>query len=292
MSRLFVFIQYLLPHHGLSRLTGFFASGRFLKNSLIRLFVRRYKVDLSEAEISEVSDFENFNAFFTRALKPGARPLALESQGVLCPADGAVSEIGAIEEDRILQAKGRYYTTAQLLGDEEMAEQFYGGSFATIYLSPRDYHRVHMPLEGKLIKTLYVPGKLFSVNRVTANNVENLFARNERLVCLFETPAGAMAVVLVGAMIVAGIETVWAGQVCPNRERNIKETDYLNHSPPVQLATGAELGRFKLGSTAIVLFEPDSVQLEASLTADVPVQMGQLLARYSQQEESERLAKD
>lgn len=287
MSRLFIFLQYLLPHHGLSRLTGFFARGSFLKNSLIRLFIKRYKVDLSEAEIFDVNDFENFNAFFTRALKPGARPLSQESQAVLCPADGAVSEIGPIEEDRILQAKGRYYTTAQLLGDEQLAERFYGGSFATIYLSPRDYHRVHMPLEGTLVKTLYVPGKLFSVNRVTANNVENLFARNERLVCLFETPAGTMAVVLVGAMIVAGIETVWAGQVCPNREHAIKVTDFLDHSPPIQLATGAELGRFKLGSTAIVLFEPNSVQLETSLAADTPVQMGQLLARYNERTKSD-----
>lgn len=280
MSRLFIFLQYLLPHHLLSRITGRIARGRFLKNTLISLFIKRYNVDLSQAVSSDIEEFENFNAFFTRALKPGARPLAAESSAVVCPADGSISEIGAIDKDRILQAKGRYYTVGDLLADEEYADRFTGGSFATVYLSPRDYHRVHMPIEGRLLKTLYVPGKLFSVNRVTADSVPKLFARNERLVCLFDTPAGAMALVLVGAMIVAGIETVWAGEVCPNRESSIKQTDFASHTPPVQLATGAEMGRFKLGSTAIVLFEPGAVDLETNLVANSPVQMGQLLGRY------------
>ncbi len=282
MSRLFVILQYLLPQHGLSRLLGKFAEGQFLKNQLIRVFIRRYKVDLSEAEITEPTQFENFNAFFTRALKAGSRPLATDPNAVICPADGSISEIGNIEEDRILQAKGRHYTVAQLLADEEDAKQFFGGSFATVYLSPRDYHRVHMPLEGRLLKTIYVPGKLFSVNQVTAASVPNLFARNERLVCLFDTPVGKMALVLVGAMVVAGIETVWAGQACPAATRESKHTDYTQTNPPLQLARGAEMGRFKLGSTAIVLFEAGAVALDNSLTAGTATRMGQQIALASE----------
>ncbi len=279
MSRLFILLQYLLPQHLLSRVMGKLASGKFLKNTLIKLFIRRYRVDMSQAEISAIQEFENFNTFFTRALKPGARPLAQDPNAILCPADGAISGIGAIEQDRLPQAKGRYYTIAELLADESYATKFEGGCFATVYLSPRDYHRVHMPLEGRLIKTLYVPGKLFSVNRVTADSIPNLFARNERLVCIYDTPVGSMALVLVGAMIVAGIETVWAGEVCPNKERSVKAADFSAHSPPVQLATGAEMGRFKLGSTVIVLFEPGAVVMEPQLNVDSSVQMGQVLAK-------------
>lgn len=281
MSRLFVLFQYLLPHHGLSRLLGKFAEGRFLKNTLIALFIKRYKVDLSEAKITDHREFENFNAFFTRELKDAARPLVSEPDAVLCPADGSISEIGSIEEDRIVQAKGRSYTIAQLLANNDDAGHFVGGSFATIYLSPKDYHRVHMPLQGSLLHTIYVPGQLFSVNQVTVDSVPNLFARNERLVCLFETPAGKMALVLVGAMVVAGIDTVWSGQVCPAPVRKLQRTDYGETTPPLQLARGAEMGRFKLGSTAIVLFEAGAVSLEASLEAGVATRMGQLLGRMN-----------
>lgn len=279
MSRLFVFLQYILPHHGLSRITGCLAGGSFLKNVLIKAFAKHYQVNLAEAEIEDPEKFENFNAFFTRALKSGARPLSSEENAILCPADGAISEIGMIEEDRILQAKGQYYTVANLLADKEVARHFEGGNFATVYLSPRDYHRVHMPLAGRLIKSIYVPGKLFSVNRVTADSVPDLFARNERLVCLFETDAGLMAVVLVGAMIVAGIETVWSGHVCPRKHKQLQVEDYSGGKRKVVLATGAELGRFKLGSTAIVLFEPGATTLHSELQANSPVQMGQLLAK-------------
>lgn len=278
MPRLFIFLQYFLPHHGFSRITGWLAGGSFLKNVLIKAFASHYRVNLKEAEIEDPEQFENFNAFFTRALKSGARPLSNAENAILCPADGAISEIGKIEEDRILQAKGRYYSVADLLADKEAARHFEGGNFATVYLSPRDYHRVHMPLAGKLTKSIYVPGKLFSVNRVTADSVPDLFARNERLVCLFDTEAGLMAVVLVGAMIVAGIETVWSGQVCPRRPRQIRVEDYSGGERDVILETGAELGRFKLGSTAIVLFEPGAATLHSELQANSPVQMGQLLA--------------
>jgi phosphatidylserine decarboxylase len=269
----------LLPHHALSRLTGKFAEGRFAKNLLISLFISRYQVDLSDAENEDPEAFESFNAFFTRALKPAARPINDLPGAIVCPADGAISELGAIEEDRILQAKGRDYTVGQLLSDPELADSFTGGSFATVYLSPRDYHRVHMPTAGKLLRTIYVPGKLFSVNRTTADSVPDLFARNERLVCLFETANGLMGLVLVGAMIVAGIETVWSGQICPGPNKARKLTDFSQHSPPIELAKGEEMGRFKLGSTAIVLFEPNAVILDSALQADSPVRMGEHLAQ-------------
>ena len=282
MSRLFIFLQYLLPHNALSRLTGKFAEGRFAKNLLISLFISRYQVDLSDAENEDPEAFESFNAFFTRALKPTARPINDLPGAIVCPADGAISELGAIEEDRILQAKGRDYTVGQLLSDPELADSFTGGSFATVYLSPRDYHRVHMPTAGKLLRTIYVPGKLFSVNRNTADSVPDLFARNERLVCLFETTNGLMGLVLVGAMIVAGIETVWSGQICPGPNKARKLTDFSQHSPPIELAKGAEMGRFKLGSTAIVLFEPNAVILDSALQADSPVRMGEHVAQSTQ----------
>ena len=233
---------------------------------------------MSEAVIRDPAKFDNFNAFFTRALVPGARPIDASVGAVVCPADGAISELGRIDEGRILQAKGKHYTVTELLTDKE-SNRFIGGSFATVYLSPRDYHRVHMPLTGRLLRTIYVPGKLFSVNRLTADSVPRLFARNERLVCLFETDQGLMAVVLVGAMIVAGIQTVWEGQVCPGPLKSRLLTDYAGTAPPVELAKGAELGRFCLGSTAIVLFESDAVQLDPSLQTHSSVRMGQLLAQ-------------
>ena len=279
MSRLFIFLQYLLPHHALSRLTGKLAEGRFAKKLLISLFISRYQVDLSDAENEDPEAFESFNAFFTRALKPTARPINDLPGAIVSPADGAISELGAIKEDRILQAKGRDYTVGELLSDPALADSFTGGSFATVYLSPRDYHRVHMPAAGKLLRTIYVPGKLFSVNRTTADSVPDLFARNERLVCLFETANGLMVLVLVGAMIVAGIETVWSGQICPGPIKARKLTDFSRHSPTIELAKGAEMGRFKLGSTAIVLFEPNAVILDSALQADSPVRMGEHLAQ-------------
>ena len=280
MSSLFVLIQYLLPHHFLSRFVGFFAEGSFLKNFLIRRFIRRYKVDMSEAAISDPLEYPNFNTFFTRELKHGARPIDSDKDSVVCPADGAISALGLIHDDRILQAKGRDYLLSELLGgDQELAHEFRNGVFATIYLSPRDYHRVHMPLAGQLQKLIYVPGRLFSVNQATTNAVPNLFARNERAICVFNTEAGPMCVVMVGAMIVAGIETVWGGQVCPNiNSRSIRRTEYSDNEPPILLATGAELGRFKLGSTAIILFAPDAVSLSQNLAADCQVRMGQRLA--------------
>ena len=279
-QRLFILSQYLLPHHLLSRLIGCVAQCRisWIKNPLIKWFAKQYQVDMSQAQVEDLSAFEHFNAFFTRALKPGARPLDQTPGAVLCPADGAISQLGPIESGRVFQAKGHSFSVIELLGgDAERAAPFMGGQFATVYLSPKDYHRVHMPLAGTLTEMVYVPGRLFSVNQTTAENVPELFARNERVVCLFETERGPMAVVLVGAMIVASVETVWAGLVTPPK-RELKTTRYDEAArAPISLEKGAELGRFKLGSTAIVLFGPDQVQWAADLAAGSVVQMGQML---------------
>ncbi len=283
MKLLFILLQYLTPQHLLSRLVGCLAASEipWLKNTFIDLFRRRFDVDMSEALEEDPRAYPSFNAFFTRALKPDARPLDADPAALLCPADGFISQVGALGGDAILQAKGQYYSAQRLLGgDAALAAPFAGGHFATIYLSPRDYHRVHMPLAGRLVRTLYVPGDLFSVNQTTADNVPNLFARNERLVCLFETEAGPMAVVLVGAMIVAGIDTVWAGPVAPLGRRVI-DTDFAAPPAPVELARGAELGRFRLGSTAIVLLPNGSVEWRADAVAGSAVRMGTTLGRIT-----------
>jgi len=287
MSRLFVIFQYLLPQHLLSRAVGKLAQSHLLRRPFIRAFIKRYKVDLSQANIQDIEKFENFNAFFTRELQADARPIANSPGAIVCPADGAVSQLGDIEEGGLLQAKGRYYSCESLLGgDVEMAQLFQEGKFATIYLSPRDYHRVHMPMAGTLRKTVYVPGELFSVNQTTAESVANLFARNERLVCLFDTELGPMVVVLVGAMIVAGIDTVWAGQICPRKgKREIQTIDYSNWAPAIELPIGGELGSFRLGSTAIVLLPHGVMEFESSLEATSSVAMGQLLGQVAEAHE-------
>lgn len=282
LDRLLCLPQHLLPQHALSRLVGRLAESRnpWVKDRFIGWFARRYGVDLGEAAQPDPRAYPDFNSFFTRALRPAARPLPEPPGAVACPVDGVVSQAGAATGGRLLQAKGHEYTVEALLGGEpRLAAPFQGGSFATLYLSPRDYHRIHMPLDGRLVTMLHVPGRLFSVNPLTARGVPRLFARNERVVTLFETAAGPMAVVLVGAVIVASIETVWAGIVTPPSGREIRRWDY----PPgeVKLARGAELGRFRLGSTVIVLFGPDAVTLESSLASGAEVRMGQPLGWLS-----------
>ena len=233
---------------------------------------------MHEAKISDINQYKNFNDFFTRQLKDDARPVNQERDLIVSPADGAISESGPIQKDRLLQAKGQTFSAVDLLGGKvEHAEIFQDGCFITIYLSPRDYHRVHMPVAGTLQKTVYVPGKLFSVNQATANSVPNLFSRNERLVCFFDTDLGPMALVLIGAMIVAGIETVWSGKSCPNKH-GLLETDYVEHSPPIQLSKGSEMGRFQLGSTVILLFGPGAVVLNDELQSGYDVKLGEPLA--------------
>ena len=283
-DRLFILSQYLLPHHLLSRLAGCIAECRqpWFKNTFTGWFARRYQVDMSEAQVEDLTAYEHFNAFFTRALKDGIRPIATGDEAVVCPADGAISQLGAIEHGRLFQAKGHDFSlTALLGGDAERAAPFMGGQFATVYLSPKDYHRVHMPLTGTLREMVYIPGRLFSVNQTTAGNVPGLFARNERVACLFDTERGPMAVVLVGAMIVASIETVWAGLVTPPK-RELKTQRYdAAAREPITLQKGAELGRFKLGSTAIVLFGPDQVNWTEELAAGSSVRMGQQMAQHA-----------
>ncbi|MBS9404319.1 phosphatidylserine decarboxylase [Halomonas sp. TRM85114] len=249
-SKLFSLIQYPLPHHLLSRLTGRLAECRltWLKNALIKAFIKQFKVDMREAAEPDYTAYATFNDFFTRELKPDARPLG---EGLLSPADGTLSQFGAIEADHLLQAKGQRFSMADLLGgDAETARHYRGGSYANVYLSPSDYHRVHMPLGGTLTEMVYVPGRLFSVNSATTDHVPNLFARNERLVCHFDTEYGPMVVVLVGAMIVAAIETVWSGQVTPLSG----DVQRVRFDTPVRLEKGEEMGRFKLGSTVVMAF--------------------------------------
>jgi len=275
-DRLFILAQYLTPQQVLSRLVGLLAEARapWLKNRLIGWFVRRYQVDMREAQMEDPLAFDNFNAFFTRALKADARPLDETPGAILCPADGAVSQIGDIGHGRVFQAKGHSFSTHALLGgDSERAAPFLNGRFATIYLSPRDYHRVHMPISGTLREMIYVPGKLFSVNPLTASAVPDLFARNERVVCIFDTACGKMALVLVGAMIVASMETVWAGQVAP-LARGVRRFRY---DGPIHLQAGTELGRFRLGSTVILLFGEQQMDWSGELGTGSSVRMGQRL---------------
>lgn len=280
-EKMFVLLQHCLPQHLLSRLTGLLADSEipWLKSALIKHFINYFNVDMSEAIEPNYQHYASFNQFFTRALIANARPTDTTEKGIASPADGAISEIGHIDQDKILQAKGQNYSLTKLLGgDTSLSQTFTDGDFATIYLSPKDYHRVHMPLDGKLIKTIYIPGKLFSVNQTTANNVSNLFARNERLVCIFDTPAGPMAMILVGAMIVAGIATVWAGQATP-QTKHITTVDY---SQPIALNKGDEMGRFKLGSTVILLFANGRIHWDDAMSATKALQVGQYTGQYTE----------
>ncbi|MBN2700952.1 MAG: phosphatidylserine decarboxylase [Methylothermaceae bacterium] len=258
---LFALIQYPLPHHLLSRLMGKLTHCRryWLKNLLIRGFVRLYNVDMTEAASADPDDYACFNEFFIRALQPDVRPFPEDSKQVVSPADGTLSQVGSLTSEWLIQAKGKDYSVTALLGgDAELANPFENGEFATIYLSPSDYHRFHMPLDGTLKEMRHIPGRLFSVNESTAAAVDNLFGRNERVVCLFDTEAGPMAVVLVGALLVASIETVWHGVVTPPTTKEIRRWTYQEH--PVHLERGAELGRFHMGSTVILLFEQNAVR--------------------------------
>ena len=278
---LFVALQHMVPQHLISRLVGLVAASELksIKDPLINWFVKRYQVNLAEAKNQDVSQFKSFNDFFTRELMDGARELALGDNNWMCPVDGAVSQRGAINNGRIFQAKGHDFSALELLGGkEEFAQPFMNGQFTTIYLSPKDYHRIHMPCAGKLTDMVYVPGKLFSVNPVTTEQVPRLFARNERVVCLFDTDQGKMAMVLVGAMIVASIETTWAGQVAP-RTRKASFHNYQGNQG-IQLDQGAEMGRFKLGSTVVLLSERGDLKWDDQIDEGVPVRLGQPLATF------------
>lgn len=278
LDRLFALLLYVLPHHLLSELMYWLTRLEWapLKNLLIRQVIKLYKIDMGLAADPEPKHYPCFNAFFTRALRPDARPLATETDAVLCPVDGAVSQAGRIENGRIFQAKGQSFTLEELVGsDPEMTRAFEDGSFATIYLSPRDYHRIHMPLAGSLQQMTHVPGRLFSVSPSTTRTVPRLFSRNERVINLFQTEAGPMAVIMVGAIFVASMDTVWAGTVAPVH-RCIQSWDYTGKNlAPVALEKGAEMGRFNMGSTVVLLFGKDAVTWSDLLQPNWKVQMGQ-----------------
>jgi phosphatidylserine decarboxylase len=277
LGRLFVWFQYVLPQHALSRLIlrATRVRTRWFKNALVRGFLRLYTVDMTQAQQSDPLSFGSFNEFFTRALKADARPIAADPRDIACPVDGMISEAGTIDGNRLLQAKGRYYTLTDLLAGQPWASRFEGGSFATIYLAPFNYHRVHMPLRGELRSTVYVPGRLFSVNRVTALAVPRLFARNERVLTEFDGALGEFALVMVGALNVGSMATVWAGDITPAARR------VITLLPPqhVALDKGAELGRFNMGSTVILLFEAKRARWHAGVRAGASVRMGQSLGR-------------
>lgn len=272
-------LQHLLPKQALTAFAGVVAGwhGGHSTTALIRWFVRRYGVDMSEAENPDPAAYASFNAFFTRALKPGLRPLA-DAQ-LVCPVDGAISQFGGIDGQKIVQAKGRDYSATALLGgDAALAAHFHGGHFATLYLSPKDYHRVHMPCAGRLLRMAHVPGALYSVNPVTARGVAGLFARNERVVCVFDDVDGRpFAMVLVGATIVGSMATVWHGVVNPPRPGVVREWRYEER--PVELAQGAEMGRFLLGSTVVMLFPPGPLRFADRWAPGAPVRLGQAMAQ-------------
>ncbi|GGH63821.1 phosphatidylserine decarboxylase proenzyme [Comamonas phosphati] len=279
-DRLAVLSQYLLPKQALTAFMGRLARAQAggLTTAVIRRFIARYGVNMAEAAQPDPAAYASFNAFFTRALKDGARPLAQADW--ICPVDGAISQFGAIEGEQIFQAKGhRYSATALVGGDAQLALAFDNGSFATIYLSPRDYHRIHMPCAGRLQSMIYVPGDLFSVNPVTARGVPGLFARNERVVCVFETAHGPMVLVLVGATIVGSMATVWHGVVNPPRPGRIQRWDYSGEQA-VELAQGEEMGRFQLGSTVVMLFPQSAgVQFNAQWQPAAAVRLGEAMAQ-------------
>ncbi|QDI04074.1 phosphatidylserine decarboxylase [Xanthomonas cerealis pv. cerealis] len=275
-------LTYVLPHRLLSSLARrlAYSSRPGLKQWLIDTVVRRFGVNLAEAAEPDARAYPTFNAFFTRALRPGARSADPDPQALLMPADGRISQLGAIQDGRIFQAKGQSFTAAELLGDAAAAAPFANGLYATVYLSPRDYHRVHMPWSGTLRETVHVPGRLFSVGPDAVRHVPRLFARNERLVCHFDTEFGPMASVMVGALLVSGVETVWSGVEIPRYGDRITRKDWRGKG--IVLERFAEMARFNYGSTVIVLLPPGVAQLEPALAAETPVRLGQALARRLQ----------
>ena len=275
-----VAFQYIMPQLYLTQLAGWFAQQKWgaVTHFVIKAFAKKYNVDMSEAKKENFSDYESFNQFFIRELKDDARKINENPTALCLPADGRVSQIGHIDDERLLQAKGHFFSLSDLLaGDEELVNTFKNGEFATIYLSPRDYHRVHMTCDATLRKMIYVPGDLFSVNPFLAEHVPNLFARNERVICVFDTAFGPMAQILVGATITASMSTVWAGVINPPRTGEVKVWTYQGDSA-IKLTKGQEMGAFQLGSTVINLFPANSVALAEHLEVDVPVRMGEILA--------------
>ena len=275
----FILLQYILPHRLLSRIV--YMATRWTwkpwKNLLIRQITRRFKIDLDEAAESDINTYAHFNAFFTRALKPGARPVDANPHTLLCPADGHISQSGTIKAGRIFQAKGQHFTAAELLGDENAALPYHNGQFITVYLSPRDYHRVHMPLDGTLVSTVHVPGRIFSVAPKAVESIPRLFARNERLVCHFEGEHGPFVMVLVGALLVSSVSTVWDGLEIPPYASKIHGKSYADRN--IHLNRGDEMGRFNMGSTVILLIPAVESALDPGLLAEQSVRVGETIGR-------------
>jgi phosphatidylserine decarboxylase len=277
-GRAFVALQHLLPQHGISRLVLAATRSRApaFKNALIRLFVRGFRPDMSDAVQTDPTAYESFNEFFTRALRPGTRPVDADPRAIVSPVDGTVSEAGPLAEDRLLQAKGHHYTLRALLaGNQAWERTFAGGSFATIYLAPYNYHRIHMPLDGELRESFYVPGKLFSVNRTTAQLVPGLFSRNERVFCGFDCGGMPFGVILVGALNVGSMATVWHGDVTPRRHREVTALPVTDVLTPTHLAKGDEMARFNMGSTVILLLPPGGATWTGKLVSGQTLRMGE-----------------
>ncbi|WP_304636913.1 MULTISPECIES: archaetidylserine decarboxylase [Pseudoalteromonas] len=278
-------MQYAMPKHFISRMVGKLAAAKVggLTTALIKLFIKQYKIDMSEAKYPDPAHYKTFNEFFTRPLKEGIRPLAEESDIIAHPVDGAISQLGDVVDGQIIQAKGHDYSLQALLGGkEEDTAPFLGGKFATIYLAPKDYHRIHMPVDGTLSKMIYVPGDLFSVNPLTAQNVPNLFARNERVVAIFETEIGPLAMVLVGATIVASIETIWAGTVTPPAGKDVFSWNYpTTGDNAITLKKGEEMGRFKLGSTVILAWGANQAEFLSDQHPETVTRMGTPFAKIN-----------
>lgn len=275
-------IQHLLPHHMLSRFAGFLANNQipWLKNYLIRYFINRYPVNMQEAIVSDPYAYSCFNTFFIRELKAELRPIAAETHAIASPVDGGVFQLGTLAHDTVMQVKQHHFNCHDLLGREQLrTEEFLGGNFATLYLAPKDYHRVHMPYPGRLREMIYIPGKLFSVSPDVIRSISSIFSRNERLICIFDTDQGPMAVILVGAMLVASIHTAWSGAI---QTKKVTTWCYPAHiENPVNLPKGAHLGHFQLGSTVILLFPKNTVTWVKTLTENSSIKMGQAIGYVS-----------
>ena len=282
LNKIKIVLQYVMPKHAVSRLVGKFAAAQagWLTTKAITWFIKKYKINMAEAKLKNASDFKTFNDFFTRELEDGARIINDDTSTLCYPVDGEISQQDDIVDDQLIQAKGFNYSLTTLLGgDEETAAPFQGGKFSCIYLAPKDYHRIHMPMTGTLREMIYVPGDLFSVNPLTANNVPNLFSRNERVVTIFDTKKGPMAMVLVGATIVASIETVWAGTITPPAGKDIFKWHYpATGVDAIHLNKGDEMGRFKLGSTVVATFAPNMVEFNAQAGPNTVTRLGEHFA--------------
>jgi len=281
LDKLRVLPQYFIPQRFLTSLVYRITRCEipWFKNNLIKLFISVFDVDMSLAQNPDPESYSSFNTFFTRGLSPEARPITLDEKIILSPVDGTVSQIGNIQNNTIIQAKGKSYTLKHLLVEDELVDMFSGGTFATLYLAPRDYHRIHMPVSGQLSRMIYVPGKLFAVNSHSVRVVDAVFARNERVINIFDTDIGPMAVVMVGALNVGSMETVWSGQITPAKNRIINDTQFSGND--IKLEQGQEMGRFNMGSTVILLFPKNVIQWSAEMVADKTIVMGEKVARVN-----------